>query len=139
VSATLPTGTRVVAGALHRVRRGRGKGFSAEPPSEPARHPARVALTLALAHTIQRAIDRGEIRDQAEAARRLGLTRARLTQIIDLTRLAPDVQERILFLTRGSDQDVSERVLRVVARTASWADQGRLSAEGESVHEFRTA
>jgi hypothetical protein len=43
------------------------------------------ASMLALAHQIQGAIDRGELADQAEAARRLGLTRARLTQVIDLT------------------------------------------------------
>lgn len=91
MSAAAASGTRVVAGALRRVRRGRGKGFSADPPPELSRRPARVAVTLALAHTIQRAIDSGEIRDQAEAARRLGLTRARLTQILDLTLLAPDV------------------------------------------------
>src|SRR5450759_215481 len=98
VSNAATPGTRVVSGALHRVRRGRWKGFSADPPRGPSRRPARVAVTLALAHQIQRAIDRGEIRDQAEAARRLGLTRARLTQILDLTLLAPDIQEEILLL-----------------------------------------
>ena len=94
MSAAATPGTQVVTGELHRVRRGRGKGFSAEPPPEPTRRPARVAVTLALAHMIQRAIDRGEIRDQAEAARRLGLTRARLTQILDLTLLAPQTCKR---------------------------------------------
>jgi hypothetical protein len=97
VSGAQPPGTRVVAGALHRFQRGRGKRFAAAVPVEPSRRPARVAVTLALAHTIQRAIDRGEIRDQAEAARRLGLTRARMTQILGLTFLAPDLQDLILF------------------------------------------
>jgi hypothetical protein len=64
VSANGTAGTQIVTGELHRVRRGRGKRFSAEPPPKPRRRPARIAITLALAHMIQRAIDRGEIRDQ---------------------------------------------------------------------------
>jgi muramoyltetrapeptide carboxypeptidase LdcA involved in peptidoglycan recycling len=72
-----------------------------------------VAVTLALAHTIQRAIDRGEIRDQSAAARRLGVTRARMTQILDLTYLAPTLQEEILFLEAVGDvEPLSERSLR---------------------------
>jgi predicted XRE-type DNA-binding protein len=83
-----------------------------------------VAVTLALAHQIQRAIDRGEIRDQAEAARRLGLTRARLTQIMDLTLLAPELQEMILLVEILKTRDaVSERTLRGVARSESWVRQ----------------
>jgi hypothetical protein len=123
VKATSTPGTRVFAGTLHRVQRGRGKGFSAAPPPEPSCRPARVAVTLALAHTIQRAIDRGEIRDQAEAARTLGLTRARLTQMLDMTFLAPKVQEEILFLEVSDDREpVCERTLRAVC-VATWAEQ----------------
>ena len=118
------SGTRVVAGALHRVRRGRGKGFSAEAPVESSRRPARVAVTLALAHMILRAIDRGEIRDQAEAARRLGVTRARMTQILDMTLLAPAIQEEILFPDAvGSLKRINERAMREAVRTPPWADQ----------------
>src|ERR1035437_2904394 len=89
---------RVIDGELHRERRGRRKGFSDSAPEAPASRPARVAVSLAMAHRIRQGILAGEIRDQADAARRLGLTRARLSQILDLTNLAPDLQERILFL-----------------------------------------
>ena len=124
MSTATASGTRVVAGALHRVRRGRGKGFSAEPPPGPSRRPARVAVTPALAHQIQGVIDRGEIRDQAEAARQLGLTRARLTQILDLTRLAPHLQEKVLLLeTIDGREPLSERTLRGVVRVTTWKDQ----------------
>jgi hypothetical protein len=124
VSAAAASGTRVVSGALHRVRCGRGKGFTSEPPPGPSRRPARVAVTLALAHMIQRWIDRGEIRDQAEAARRLRLTRARLTQIMDLTFLAPDLQEEILLLEAEVGREVlAERALRKSVRAISWAQQ----------------
>ena len=109
----------------HRVRRGRAKGFSAEPPPEPTRRPARVAVTLALAHMIQRAIERG--RDSEIRRRRRegsGVTRARMTQILDLTSLAPDLQERIL----SSDVDIlsgppTEHSLRTLVRTMSWRSQ----------------
>jgi len=124
VSATRRQDTQVVTGELHRVRRGRGKGFTAEPPPGPSRQPARVTVTLALAHTIQRAIDRGRIRDQAEAARRLGLTRARLTQIMDLTLIAPDVQEEILFLeATGGVEPLSGNALRDIVYRETWMEQ----------------
>ena len=128
MSAIQTPGTHVVTGELHRIRRGRGQGFSAEAQPEPARRPARVAVTLALAHTIQRAIDRGEIRDQADAARKLGVTRARLTQIMDLTLLAPDLQERILFLeSRGAGDPESERDFRIASRAPGWMTQRHTS------------
>ena len=120
-------GTKVVTGVLHRVRRGRRKGFAPEPPSGPIPRPARVPVMLALAHQIQRAIDQGEIRDRAEVARRQGMTSARVTQLLGLTLLAPDLQERILSLesVAGAEQ-VAERTLRPVARARSWAGQRTL-------------
>lgn len=128
MSATGKPGTQVVAGELHRIRRGRGKGFSAEAQPEPARRPARVAIKLALAHQIQRLIDRGEIRNQAEAARRLGVTRARLTQIMDLTLLAPDVQEEVLFrMSADSVEPFHGRAMRTTSHLRSWAEQRRVT------------
>ena len=70
-----------------------------EPPaprSEPLRRPAKVARMLALAHHLQGAIDRGEVADSAQVARALGLTRARMTQLLDLLGLAPDLQDLVL-------------------------------------------
>lgn len=124
MSVNATTGTQIVTGELHKLRRGHRKGFSPEPPPEPSHRPARVALTLALAHMIQRAIDRGEIRDQAEAARRLGVTRARMTQILDLTLLAPELQERLLPLEIiDGTRLLPERVLRLTTRVSNWDQQ----------------
>jgi len=107
------TGVRIFSGKLHRKRRIRGKTSIEGPPPEPVRRPARVAVMLALAHKIQDAIDRGVVRDRAEVARRLGLTRARVTQLMDLTLLAPDVQEQILFAESVDGREpISERQLR---------------------------
>jgi hypothetical protein len=79
---------------------------------------------LALAHKLQQAIDRGAVRDRADVARRLGLTRARVTQLLDLTLLAPDIQERILF-SESEDglEPVSERSVRGVLHIEDWAKQ----------------
>lgn len=119
-------GQRVIDGELHRERHGRRKRFTASAPGPPASRPARVALTLAMAHRIRQGILAGEIQDQADAARRLGLTRARLSQILDLTNLAPDLQERILFLeVINGREPLRERALRVALRTASWEEQRR--------------
>ena len=84
-----PSDRRVLVGALFRERRKR-VAFREAPPPAPVRRPAHVARMLALAHHLQRAIDRGLVPDRATVACRLGLTRARVTQLIDLL-LAPDL------------------------------------------------
>jgi len=53
---------------------------------------------LALAHKIEQTIQEGVLRGRADAAKRLGLTRARITQICDLAFLPVAEQERLLFL-----------------------------------------
>lgn len=66
-------------------------------------------------------IDRGESGDQAEAARRLRVTRARMTQILNLALLAPDLQEKVLLLeSLDGRAPLSERALRVALRIESW-------------------
>jgi ParB-like chromosome segregation protein Spo0J len=83
---------------------------------------------LALAHTLEAAIRTGKLRDQAEAARRLGLTRARMTQLLALLQLAPDLQERVLCLEAVDGREpVTERDLRPVTRALCWADQRAMS------------
>jgi hypothetical protein len=113
-----------MAGELHRVRRGRRQQFASAPSQGPAERPARVAVTLALAHRIRRGIESGEVRNQAEAAKTLGLTRARLSQILDLTNLAPDLQEEMLFLdVLAGREPMSERAMRGALRFIAWAEQ----------------
>lgn len=115
---------KVFTGSLRRVQRGHGKRFTTEAPPAPVRRPARVALMLALAHKIQEAIAQGKVRDQADVARRLGFTRARLTHLMDLLLLAPDVQERVLFLEAVDGvEPISERALRELAHVRSWKTQ----------------
>lgn len=49
---------------------------------------------LGLAYRIERAIEEREVREQAEAARRLGVTRARLSQTTYSTPICPRVASR---------------------------------------------
>ncbi len=85
----------------------------------------RVARLLALAHQLESKIRSGEYADLADAARKLGLTRARVTQIVNLLLLAPTIQEAILtwpVVTTGRDP-VSERTLRPLAMEPWWNRQ----------------
>lgn len=85
----------------------------------------RVAKLMALAIKFEGLVERGEVADYAELARLGGVTRARLTQIMALTRLAPDIQEAILFLppvAAGRDP-VSEREMRPITARVTWKDQ----------------
>ena len=96
-------------------------------PCAPVRRPARVALMLALAHRLEREVADGTLTDYAEAARRLGLTRARVTQLCDLTLLAPEIQEDILFLESVDGvEPLSERALRPIASELDWGQQREL-------------
>ncbi|MCL5884613.1 MAG: hypothetical protein M1377_04610 [Deltaproteobacteria bacterium] len=59
--------------------------------------------------------DAGEVRNQAEIARREGITRARVTQVMGMLRLAPEIQEKILALPDNLHcRPVTERTLRPV-------------------------
>ena len=86
---------------------------------------ARVTRHFALAHKIERRIRAGELDDLAHAARTFGLTRARVTQIVSLTLLAPTIQEEILALppvTVGRDP-ITERTLRPIVAEPVWERQ----------------
>lgn len=94
------------------------------PKPEPVRRPAKVARMLALAHHIQNAIDRGVVADRATVARKLGFTRARITQLLDLLLLAPDIQTRVLRLEAVDGvEPMSERALRGVVAVRTWSCQ----------------
>ncbi len=80
---------------------------------------SRAARMLALAHHVERLIDAGELAGYAEAARALGVTRARLTQVMNLLLLAPAIQARIL----DGKLEVSERRMRTVVAEAEWTVQ----------------
>jgi hypothetical protein len=90
-----------------------------------SRQPARVARQLALAHALQQRIDSGEFRNQAEMARALGFSRERVSKIMGLLLLAPDIQESVLFLecAPGAQPLAELELHRVLLRNISWSEQ----------------
>ena len=88
----------------------------------PARIP-RITRLLALAIKFQDMADRGEVRDYADIARLGYVTRARLTQIMNLLLLAPNIQEVLLSEMLPMQTSIPERTLRVVAQMVLWEDQ----------------
>jgi hypothetical protein len=85
---------------------------------------------MALAIRLDQLIHDGIVTDQAELARIGHVTRARLTQIMNLLCLAPDLQEKILFLPaveRGR-APLTEKLLRPVDNTSCWRKQRRMWA-----------
>ncbi|HEX8913948.1 MAG TPA: hypothetical protein VF796_16485 [Humisphaera sp.] len=87
----------------------------------------KVARLMALAIKLQGMLDRGEAKDYAELARLGHVTRARLTQVMNLTLLAPDLQEALLFLppTAAGRDAVKEWQVRPVVAELLWAEQRR--------------
>ncbi|MGE0193805.1 MAG: hypothetical protein AB7T63_17405 [Planctomycetota bacterium] len=89
-----------------------------EPEPPPERIP-RAARVLALAHKWRALIRSGSVKDQAELARLVGVSRARITQVMGLLWLAPHVQEAVLF----GEIEVNERGLRTAAGAVEWREQ----------------
>lgn len=109
-------------------RRGKKRAVVGERPVNVAPPPGnlpRVTRLVALAIRFEQLIRDGEVRDLADIARLGHVTRARVTQIMNLLHLAPDIQEAILYLPRvESGRDlITERDLRPVAALPDWRKQ----------------
>jgi hypothetical protein len=92
----------------------------------PGRIP-RISKLMALAIWFDGLIRDGTVRDMSELARLAHVTQPRMTQIMNLLHLAPDIQEELLFLpevTTGRDP-IHERMLRPVTALVDWAEQRR--------------
>ena len=85
----------------------------------------RVSRLMALAIRFDHLLATGAVRDQAELAELGHVSRPRVTQIMNLLHLAPDIQEALLFLpeTNGGRDAVTERMLRPIAGEVDWARQ----------------
>ena len=81
--------------------------------------PTRLARQLALAHFIERRVESGEVGSYAEAARRLGVTKARMAQVIGLLNLSARTQDRILT----GELLASERAQRTAGQDPCWQVQ----------------
>lgn len=92
--------------------------------------PLRIARLVALAHRIDGLVRAGELRDYAEVALVAGLTRARISQIIGLLNLSPDIQEQLLFMNRPATgrEPIGEQHVRLIALEPDWKKQKRMFA-----------
>src|SRR5215472_9276909 len=104
-----------------------------QPPRVPsvADRVPRIARLMALAWRFEQLLRSGTIRNPAELARLGHVSRARISQIMNLRLLAPDVQEQILFLPstpRGRDP-IPLRLLQPIAGLLDWHRQRRCWAE----------
>ena len=80
---------------------------------------------MALAIRFDQLIREGVVSDQAELARIGQVSRARLTQIMNLLNLAPEIQEAILFLPaiNFGRHVITERPLRAIVANLDWNRQ----------------
>ncbi|MEO0513417.1 MAG: hypothetical protein AAF108_11065, partial [Planctomycetota bacterium] len=95
-----------------------------EPDAEAGAVP-RIAKLMALAIRFDGLVRRGEVADFAEIAALGHVTRARVSQIVNLLNLAPDIQEAILFHepVRGERDAIPERRVRAIAGEPDWDAQ----------------
>ena len=96
------------------------------PPMAASRVP-RIARLMALALHFDELVRSGAVRDYAELARLGQVSRARVTQIMNLLHLAPDLQEKILFLApvlKGRDP-IHLEGLQALAALLDWQSQRR--------------
>ena len=118
---------------VHCRRHGHGSAkelATGAPPAAPAVVSGRVprlARLMALAIRFDGLLRAGHIQKQAELARLGHVSRARISQILSLFHLAPDIQEALLFLPRvqrGRAPLILAKVLPIAA-IADWKKQRR--------------
>ncbi|GIW56161.1 MAG: hypothetical protein KatS3mg082_2565 [Nitrospiraceae bacterium] len=127
------TTTLTIECEIHFDRRGRGSrkvmenGPTPARPNKPGRVP-RVARLMALAIRFEAMLRDGVVESYTELAALGHVTRARVSQIMNLLQLAPDIQEEILFLPRtqrGRDP-IHLRQLQPIAAVHDWRKQRRM-------------
>ena len=89
----------------------------------------RLTRLLALAHRWNSLIEEGVVANYSEIARMMGLSRARVTQIMDLLYLAPDIQEEILLQVESRLATVPERAVRSITGLLLWKKQYKVWKE----------
>jgi hypothetical protein len=118
---------------VNRQARGRKQlrpGAASVPACAPGRVP-RVAKLLALAHRFEGMLGEGAVTSYAELAQLGQVTPARVSQVMALLGLAPDIQEAILFLprtVRGRDP-LQMYDLLLLTTVLDWKTQRRLWAQ----------
>lgn len=93
-----------------------------KPPKEPK--PPRVAELLKKAIEWQALLDAGKIASQVEIASSEGITCGRVSQVLGMLRLAPEIQKRVLTLPASVRRTaITERLLRPITGITDHRDQ----------------
>ena len=94
------------------------------PETPPGKIP-RISRLMALAIHCDELLRSSQISNQSELARYAQITPARLTQILTLLNLAPDIQEELLFLPRttAGRGKIQEKAVRRIAMELNWETQ----------------
>ncbi len=129
------TESMIIHRRIHFHAAGRRRVLREGPPENRVPQPdegrvPRAARLMALAIRLENLVNTGEVADYSTLADVGHVSRARITQIVNLTLLAPDIQEAILFLPligHGPEQ-ITERDLRPLAAEPDWGRQREMWA-----------
>jgi hypothetical protein len=116
--------------AFGRRRVDAGKERTADGPAPQVTAPPRVpriARRMALALHVETLVRAGTVCSFAEVARLGHVSRARVSQILSLLQLAPDLQEQLLFLPRPAQgrEPLPFRQVLAIAAVLDWDEQRR--------------
>jgi hypothetical protein len=94
-------------------------------PETPKGKIPRISRLMALAIHCDKLLRTGQVANQSALAEYAQITPARLTQILTLLNLAPDMQEVLLFLPRTTEGrgEVQEKDVRKIAMELDWSRQ----------------
>ena len=120
-----------IAFSRDKTRRRRAETKAAAATEVPQGRIPRISKLMALAIRFDGLLREGCVSDQSELARLAKVTQPRMTQILNLTLLAPDIQEELLFLPRvtSGKSTVHEKMLRPLAAEIDWAKQREMWRE----------
>lgn len=120
----MTTVTKQIHFAVHHRRKVAMPGLAPDTRRPEGRVP-RVARLMALAIRFDRLLTDGIVGDLTELARLCHVTQPRMSQVMNLLHLAPDIQEDILHLPsiRVGKDKLTERELRPITRMRCWQAQ----------------
>ena len=78
---------------------------------------------LVLAYQIQELFEKERAKNLGQVGQWLHMTHARISQIMNLLFLAPDIQEEILFSYEGKVSELTEHKIRKIPMEVNWTKQ----------------
>ena len=118
----MTTVTRTVSFAV------KGKRKSERKEEQPVGRVPRISKLMALAIRYDHMLSEGIVQSQTELAELLHVSQPRMTQIMNLLHLAPEIQEEICYLAEVGDgrDPMTERDVRHVVAVLNWRAQVQL-------------